>query len=92
VIAWRVILEPFAIPEIESGVPRASFPMMESRVSSPNAAKIEACLLTSALRLGRALDMALDIRHLLRPSPIIHPECFELTLFGNRVKSRFRQE
>jgi hypothetical protein len=92
VIACRVSVEPAASLEIDCGGPLDSFPMSDSRVSSPKAAKTDARSWNSVGRLGRMLDMALNIRHLLGPTALIHSECFEPTVFGNCVKSRFREE
>ena len=60
----RVSVEPFASREIDCGGPLDSFPMSDSRVSSPKAAKTDARSLSSARRLRAMLDMALNIRHL----------------------------
>src|SRR3984893_10941095 len=36
--------------------------------------------------------MALNVRHLFGPTALIHAECFNPTVFGNCIKSGFREE
>src|SRR5579859_878560 len=92
VMAWRVRGEPSASLEIDWGGPLASLPTSDSRVPSPSAAKSEARSSGVARRSARALDMALDVRHLLGPAPLVHAEGLDPALRGQGVEPGLPEE
>src|SRR5262249_59589556 len=57
------------------------------RVSSPSAAKANACASRGDPRLCRLLDMLRDVLHLLAPAAIVHAERLEPALFWNPVEA-----
>src|SRR5207302_8933959 len=74
VTAWRVTADPAVSRVIDRGPSELSRATSASRVSSPSAANIGAARATSRV-LPLYRDISRDVRELLRPARVVHPEC-----------------
>src|SRR2546425_7996869 len=87
VMAWRVTADPAVRRVIERGPSELSRATSASRVSSPRAANTGAVRETSR-QPALCLDISRDVRDLLSPSRVVHPERLGTPCCRNVIEAR----